>query len=266
MAQIPSFSEEASAIFREQRSSFGGVSLASAPRIMSHRTIGASLVCLLGIQGCSGSDEADLAEAERGAARAPFSTSPGEPNHEEITAAGLPFLRPEILVAVQAANVATDAEFFFVNANHFDDCNFAGGSAVVRDSQAEAVVRLDPSAPSPDADLLAIRAFGRSLHAVQDFYAHTNWIELGGDSLVDASLEAFPVFNPYARKTFSKSSRSSSTIDWYIGLRSKCPPSGRICSGISRARIRRPLASHAWASGPSKKAPAKESAFALASR
>lgn len=167
---------------------------------MSQRTIrvGASLVCLLGIQGCSGSDEAGLAEEERGAASEPFSTSPGEPNHEEITAAGLPFLRPEVLVAVQAANVATDAEFFFVNANHFDDCNFTGGSTVVRDSQAEAVLRLDPSAPSPEADLLAIRAFGRSLHAVQDFYAHTNWIELGGDALVDASLAAFPVFNPYA--------------------------------------------------------------------
>jgi hypothetical protein len=127
-----------------------------------------------------------------------FSTSPGEPNHEEITAMALAFLRPEIVLALQAANVATDVEFHFVNANHFDDCNFTGGSEVVATSQAEAVAALDPSASTPEADVLAIRAFGRSLHAVQDFYAHTNWIELGGEVLVDSSLDPFPVLSPYS--------------------------------------------------------------------
>jgi hypothetical protein len=46
--------------------------------------------------------------------------------------------------------------------------------------------------------LAAIPAFGRSLHAVQDFYAHTNWIELGGTALVDESLGAFPTLSPYS--------------------------------------------------------------------
>jgi hypothetical protein len=49
-----------------------------------------------------------------------------------------------------------------VNTNHFDDCNFSGGSVVVTTSQAEAVAQLDPSA-APEADLLANRSFGRSL-------------------------------------------------------------------------------------------------------
>ncbi|HEY6080746.1 MAG TPA: hypothetical protein VIW29_18150 [Polyangiaceae bacterium] len=128
----------------------------------------------------------------------PFSTSPGEPNHEQITGTALAFLRPEILTALQAANVATDVEFFQVNANHFDDCNFSGGAQVVADSQAEAVQALNPASSGPEADVLAVRAFARSLHALQDFYAHTNWIELGGEALIDASLTAFPALTPYA--------------------------------------------------------------------
>jgi hypothetical protein len=153
---------------------------------------------LAGLWGCSAADESSPSESEPGAAQEPFSTSPSEPNHEAITAVGLSFLRADILTAVQAANVATDVEFFLVNANHFDDCNFSGGSQVVQSSQAEAVAHLDPSAVTPERDLLAIRAFGRSLHALQDFYSHTNWIELGGEVLVDDSLGTFPALSPYA--------------------------------------------------------------------
>lgn len=157
------------------------------------------LACLVGgLAGCGGADGDALPSAELGEARQPFSTTPGEPNHEEITATGLSFLRPDILSAVQAANVATDVEFFLVNANHFDDCNFSGGSAVVSSSQAQAVTELNPGNAGPDSDLLVIRAFGRSLHALQDFYAHTNWIELGGEVLVDSSLDTFPALRPYS--------------------------------------------------------------------
>lgn len=158
----------------------------------------AILPLLAGLGSCSAPDEGAASSGAPGTAREQFSTSPGEPNHEAVTALGLSFLRPEILSAVQAANVATDIEFFLVNANHFDDCNFSGGSAVVQSSQAEAVAHLDPSAVTPDNDLLAIRAFGRALHALQDFYAHSNWIELGGEVLVDASLGAFPTLSPYS--------------------------------------------------------------------
>jgi hypothetical protein len=153
---------------------------------------------MFGLAGCSGADEPATHELDAGTASEPFSTSPGEPNHEEITALGLSFLRSEILTAIQAANVATDVEFVLENANHFDDCNFTGGAQVVQTAQAEAVAELDPSLASPEADLLAIRAFARSLHALQDFYAHTNWIELGGQVLVDGSLGVFPSLEPYA--------------------------------------------------------------------
>lgn len=165
---------------------------------MTHRVLHAcallSLSAALG--GCGAADEV-ATEPQPGSASNAFSTSPGEPNHEEITATGLSFLRPEVIAALQAADVATDVEFVLVNANHFDDCNFTGGSQVVSSSQAEAVAQLDPAAPL-STEPLAIGAFGRSLHAVQDFYAHTNWIELGGDVLVDDSLSAFPTLSPYS--------------------------------------------------------------------
>jgi hypothetical protein len=148
------------------------------------------------LPGCGAADDA-APEGDAAEAHAPFSTAPGEPNHEEITALGLAFLKPEIRAALQVANVATDVQFALVNANHFDDCNFLGGSSVVSTSQAEAVANLNPSLATPATDALALRYFGRSLHAVQDFYAHTNWIELGGDTLVDGSLAAFAPLQPY---------------------------------------------------------------------
>jgi len=151
------------------------------------------LVSALAVSGCAGADpEANVnQESQR------FSTAPGEPNHEEITRAGLAFLRPEILSALTAANVATDVEFALVNANHFDDCNFSGGSTVVAASEAAAVDALQPGL-EPAKQLAAIVNFGRALHAVQDFYAHSNWIELQGSTLLDRSLGAFPLLVPYS--------------------------------------------------------------------
>ena len=182
---------------------FGGRSLARALHSRRAMTqyrnfrVCAVLSLAAGLSGCSGADE-QLTPEVQGTASQPFSTFPGEPNHEDITGRGLSFLRPEVLSALEAANVATDVEFLTVNANHFDDCNFSGGSSVIQRSQAQAVAQLDPSAPTPEADLLAMQAFARSLHAVQDFYAHTNWIELGGEVLVDRSLGAFPTLSPYS--------------------------------------------------------------------
>lgn len=151
----------------------------------------ALLTCAL--SACSAPD----AEPETASAQQRFSTFPEDPNHEDITRAGLDFLRPEIANAIAVANAATDAEFALVNANHFDDCNFSGGSLVVSASEAEAVRRLNPALP-PGADAAAIPAFARALHAVQDFYAHSNWIELGGTVLVDDSLTAFPTLTGYS--------------------------------------------------------------------
>jgi hypothetical protein len=140
--------------------------------------------------GCGGADAID--DESGSSEQAPFSTAPQEPNHERITSDALAFLRPEILAALVVSNVSTDVEFALVNANHFDDCNFSGGSRVVSSNESESVANLDPSLTSADNEASAILHFGRALHAVQDFYAHSNWVESGGSVLVDTSLGAFP--------------------------------------------------------------------------
>lgn len=153
--------------------------------------------CLLAVApwlvACGGDGNAELGAAHE----QPFSTAPQEPNHEDITQSALGFLRPEVLAALVAANVETDVQFALVNANHFDDCNFSGGSQVVSSHEDAAVKALDPSAVTPESDAEAIVNFARSLHAVQDFYAHSNWVESGGQTLVDASYGPFPTLNPY---------------------------------------------------------------------
>ncbi|XYH92870.1 hypothetical protein ACMHYB_34015 [Sorangium sp. So ce1128] len=145
--------------------------------------------------GCAG--EAGTAEALEESADA-FSAAPGEPNHEEITSTALSFLKPEVIKALTIGNVSTDIKYYFNNAAHFDDCNFSGGAAFVAAKQAEAVKALGPGIALLDGDALAMLAFSRSLHTVQDFYAHSNWVELGGDVLVDQSLTAFPALTPYS--------------------------------------------------------------------
>jgi hypothetical protein len=166
---------------------------------MSHHPIRTrvTLLAILTLCGCSATDETASSPEATTAASEPFSTTPGEPNHEQITATALSFLRPEIVTALQVANAETDVEFVLINANHFDDCNFSGGAQVVSSSQTEAVQALNPATIGPDTELQAIRSFARSLHALQDFYAHTNWVELGGEALVDTSSTAFPTFTPY---------------------------------------------------------------------
>src|SRR6187402_1738760 len=143
--------------------------------------------------GCGSASE----DESIGEVRSRFSTAPSEPNHEAITRAALDFLRPEIIEAIVIADVSTDVQFALVNANHFDDCNFSGGSQVIATNQAEAVRNLDPSLPET-AQAAALLSFGRSLHTVQDFYAHSNWVELGGKTLLDRSLGAFPTLSQYA--------------------------------------------------------------------
>lgn len=58
------------------------------------------------------------------------------------------------------------------NRFHVDNCAFAASTAYVREQWQLIEGLHDPH------DIHAVHALGRLLHAVQDFYAHSNWIEL----------------------------------------------------------------------------------------
>lgn len=57
---------------------------------------------------------------------------------------------------------------------HFDNCAFAAGVEYIN-SEWETIRQVEHFSP------VALGAFGRLLHTVQDFYSHSNWIELNSD-------------------------------------------------------------------------------------
>jgi hypothetical protein len=109
------------------------------------------------------------------------------------------FFAPDALEAVIAANVGQDAllgGFFGHPEYHFDESKFERGWAYVG-SQREAVrTSLANGAPAGQARA----AFGRLLHAVQDFYAHSNYARLWAAHYGEGDLppvEAFDGLNEH---------------------------------------------------------------------
>jgi hypothetical protein len=104
----------------------------------------------------------------------------GLPIHQEITKEGLSFLNDptKTLLADQHIYMEGDQS----SANHFDNCAFSESIAKINYKYRIAVGYLNPKFPQPDK---SAEEFGRLLHTVQDFYAHTNWVEMKRTTLVD---------------------------------------------------------------------------------
>ncbi|TVL98719.1 MAG: hypothetical protein CV087_20790 [Candidatus Brocadia sp. WS118] len=81
---------------------------------------------------------------------------------------------------------------------HFDDCYFAESTENINEQYEKVLTNLNPD----DADFDdALDEFGKLLHTVQDFYSHSNWVEMkkGGfinDELIDNGLSLWTILNP----------------------------------------------------------------------
>ena len=112
--------------------------------------------------------------------------------HKKVTGYLGPFMRPEVWSVIWNGNYAQDNPFgSFANdgQRHFQSCLFRnkpyvvanihyidpGSIEYIRDTYSNAIAYLDPLDPEP---LTAADRFGKLLHTVQDFYSHTNWINL----------------------------------------------------------------------------------------
>lgn len=100
-------------------------------------------------------------------------------NHENATSVLRPFLRRGVYddIVEEHDDWADDGPREDVPWIHADDCAFTETAAQVNSFQTRAVARLTPGSgldPWSASD-----QFGRSLHPVQDFYSHSNWVELG---------------------------------------------------------------------------------------
>lgn len=96
--------------------------------------------------------------------------------HLEITQKALDgWFAPHALETIMDANVGQDALRYQVGHDHFhyDSNAFAAGDAYVDSQHEQTLAAL--AAGQADA---ARQAFGRLTHTVQDFYAHSNYVEL----------------------------------------------------------------------------------------
>lgn len=95
---------------------------------------------------------------------------------------------PTAADAVVTGNLQTDKDEFWSTQAHFDNENFAAGSARLKAKLAAALDALDNC--NVDA---AREQLGRALHPVQDFFAHSNWVE---NNALDAPLDLLSLTDP----------------------------------------------------------------------
>jgi K319-like protein/Big-like domain-containing protein/NHL repeat-containing protein/6-bladed beta-propeller protein len=108
----------------------------------------------------------------------------GHPYHQQITSQALSFLRPDILEQINDGHEYSDFIWAhqFDSAYHFDSCNFDGAATNINSHYYYILSYFNrgffsTSTPFPSEDSPAVK-FGEILHIAQDFYSHTNWVEL----------------------------------------------------------------------------------------
>lgn len=169
---------------------------------------------LLAVQGCS-SKPGEPGEPESvGSIHQEWQIIFGH-SHGNQEKSALYFLKPEIREALADAITrpdlpwTTDPESVWNGKNvgtqmhsdfHFDNCRFKEATTLLRKHYEVIVDGLDqnagPYSRFTPAWARAVDKFGFILHASQDFYAHSNWVESGESDLVDSSLEAWNILEP----------------------------------------------------------------------
>jgi hypothetical protein len=142
----------------------------------------------------------------------PFPLGICPPIHEELTVAALPFLRAPVRNYLANRNAAFDFVQVTNAFAHFDNCTFASSSDLLRRNYSATVAAilnfpsdlvcssyLNSDCPGSPSGAPSLDKFAAALHAAQDFYAHTNWVEhLRQTSrpltLVDSDLTDFRLF------------------------------------------------------------------------
>jgi hypothetical protein len=106
--------------------------------------------------------------------------------HYGITERALPFLTPIVLHEINQGHHVADLGDIRGGAisarQHFDNCKFRDGTKLINEYYNQ-ILKTPPEKLPFDKDVRI--KFGRILHAAQDFYSHTNWVELGFQPLVD---------------------------------------------------------------------------------
>ncbi|MBI3071825.1 MAG: hypothetical protein HYY84_06805 [Deltaproteobacteria bacterium] len=113
--------------------------------------------------------------------------------HEEVTNEALKFLKAEVRAAINAQNKEEDVARAGIDWYHFNDCAFEGSTKHIRKKYKALVKEFRNSKKA----LAGTAEFGELLHTVQDFYAHSNWVETGLTDLVDTRLGQWRIMRPW---------------------------------------------------------------------
>ena len=112
--------------------------------------------------------------------------------HSEINDKSLSFLKPDILSKINSGDEGADKIGEFGHREyHSTGCDFQGTTQNINRLYDQVVSNIDDKDAMP-------KTFGLLLHPVQDFYAHSNWIELGRKDLVESNSDnKWPVLKPF---------------------------------------------------------------------
>lgn len=162
--------------------------------------------------------------------------------------------RDKAIVQIRKANSNTDLSTdFFRSFKHFDSELFGQASQRMIDLRDSVVSRITASTPNGQK---AREDLGTALHTLQDFYAHSNWIESGRGGGINTALGRSTLANPAATTAFcpgnpevlSGAGLTGVTTGYYVGLlgcgpvaAGKCyhgGPGG--CDGINKDAPGRP--------------------------
>lgn len=135
------------------------------------------------------SREASVERADSGVAAPRFSI----PNHEGVTSAALAFLKDDVLQDMADEHTFVDVTTQLLSKWHFDGCQFRQASRNIKRRYSAVINAIRRRRFSDAAD-----TFGRLLHPVQDFYAHSNWVDMGRSELVDSGLGNWKVLAPWS--------------------------------------------------------------------
>ncbi|MDM0108500.1 hypothetical protein QTH97_26365 [Variovorax sp. J22R24] len=127
-----------------------------------------------------------------------------------------------------------DSVHQFESKAHFDNCDFDGATAYVdtllNEAEQQVLVAQAGKAKKDTVAMVAAgeKAFfsiGQALHAVQDFYAHSNYIEMTKDTVKDATdIAVIPFWTPEGNAALRKLQQNglvSGFVFW--GIPQLCP-------------------------------------------
>lgn len=177
-----------------------------APAVRA-RTAGAAVALLVGVPALWASPAAAFSVTE----------------HRGVVSDAWSFMPSGVIADVADEHLQADTVNAADSSMHVDGCDFSGSSNRIRSEYAAALGTMNPSSP----DLWqAVDDLGFLSHPVMDFYAHSNWVELGTGTVLDSGTGAWPALSPWG-----------SPAAGIVTVEGETPPSGWSLSLPQGSRI-----------------------------